>query len=474
MTARRTIAGCSRSLAVLAGAVVAFGLFAASASIVHAQAANESTGDSYITPFPGGERYKLRVIGDELGEGILGALNEALASDPRLDVEKKVARLSGLARANSIEELKQIAEAAARDKPNIVVVMFGIMDRWSYRTPDGRRHPVGTPEWRTVFTQRIDELLRNLKSAGVAVYWVGLPIMRRPEMNEAVQVQNDVYRERTYLAGVRYIDVYQSFADEQGEYSPYGPDLAGKNSLLRDADGMHMTDAGYQKLAHFVEKELKRDLTQAKNERTIPLAGSEAEQALINPVKEAAKSPNAGAGWNAQTSTSNSAAASSPGTSGGDQPADTGKINLKTSANDGREQVVAIELLRPAIPAAVLALVTRRESTEQASQMGDQVIDQIPGGITVMSSITPAGDQGASARRKISPAQAPYFRVLVKGERIASRPGRADDNSWPLPEPAKPEAVEENKVEPNAAPAAPAVPPRPPAAAPPPAVKPKR
>ena len=37
----------------------------------------------YITPFPGTERYKLRVIGDQYGEGMFGALQDALGSDPR-------------------------------------------------------------------------------------------------------------------------------------------------------------------------------------------------------------------------------------------------------------------------------------------------------------------------------------------------------------------------------------------------------
>lgn len=450
----RQMCSSRRGLLAVATRVAVFAGFAVLmlAQPARAQSADDAApGTSYITPFPGGERYKLRVIGDEFGEGIQAALSEALGGDPRLDIEKKPSWLSGLTRPDSESELKAIAEGAARDKPQIAVIMFGSMDRWSYRPPDGRRHHVGTPEWRTVYTQRIDELLRALKTAGVATYWVGLPIMRRAESNEAVQVLNEVFRERTYLAGVRYIDVHQSFAGEQGEYNPYGPDLAGKIRLLRDADGMHMTAAGYEKLAHFVERELKRDLNQAKNERTIPLAGTEAEQALINPGRLASKPGMAAGAWTgAEASTDTS---SGSGDVPGGQAADPGRINLKTSAADGTEQIIPIEILRPAIPATVIALVTRNESPDKASQMGDQVSDQIPGGLTVMSSITPGGDPAnGAARRKLSPAQSPYFRVLVKGERLASRPGRADDTSWPRPEPL-PEKTEVSTPEviPNAA-----------------------
>ncbi len=421
------------------------GLCAALGTTTGARA--QAGGFSYITPFPGAEQYKLRVIGDEFGEGIHQALVEAMGSDPRLVFERKPVWLSGLTRPNSTEELNDITRAAVREKPNIAVIMFGSMDRWSYRAPNGQRFSVGTAEWRAIYSQRIDALIRDLKSAGIAIYWVGLPIMRRYETNEAAQIQNEVFRERAYLGGVRYIDVYQGFADEQGEYGAYGPDLAGKNRLLRDRDGMHMTDVGYQKLAHFVERVIKRDLNRAKNVRAVPLAGSEAEQALINPAARA--KPVSGQGsWAAATDAPGRTA--TEGGTPSEEAAQTSRINLKSQGADGREQVLSIDILRPAIPAAVIALVTRRESADRLSQMGDQVVDQIPGGLTVMSSITPGGGDGASERRKLSPAQTPYFRVLVKGERIAARPGRADDVSWPLPEPS-PMQKDEPQVVPNAA-----------------------
>jgi len=34
----------------------------------------------------------------------------------------------------------------------------------------------------------------------------------------------------------------------------------------------------------------------------------------------------------------------------------------------------------------------------------------------------------------MAPTQAPFFRVLVKGERVPPKPGRIDDFSWPKPE----------------------------------------
>jgi hypothetical protein len=168
----------------------------------------------------------------------------------------------------------------------------------------------------------------------------------------------------------------------------------------------------------------------------MPLLGAEAEQEKINPgnaVKTPApSSPVADAGsTNAKAPVVGSPAAdgtppSSASTASGDQKADNGKITLKLIGNNGREETQTIELLRPAIPASVVALMARREG---AGPRGDLVVDQIGGGLTLMSSITPPGNRD---RGRLSPTQAPYFRLLVKGERLQPKPGRADDVSWPL------------------------------------------
>ena len=133
---------------VLCGCGLALFFLAAANGPAKAQIGASGAGGSYITPFPGGERYKLRVIGDEFGEGIHSALVESLGSDPRLDIEKKPIWLSGLTRPNSVEELRDITRDVASEKPNIIVIMFGSMDRWSYRAPNGLRYSVGTAEWR--------------------------------------------------------------------------------------------------------------------------------------------------------------------------------------------------------------------------------------------------------------------------------------------------------------------------------------
>ncbi len=216
---------------------------------------------------------------------------------------------------------------------------------------------------------------------------------------------------------------------------------------MRDTDGVHFTDAGYVKLAHFVERELKRDITQARTERSIPLAGDTAEQARVNPDKVKLKAESARAEAE-RAKSSNGGSVAAPAADGvRDQKAESGKVDIRVPGKEGTEEVVTVEIVRPAIPASIVALVTRKQSDDRAAQMGDVLVDQIPGGLTVMSSIMPPRG-GDGSRRRMSPTQTPYFRVLEKGERLPSKPGRADDFTWP-----RPQATAEVQTEPPPMPA---------------------
>src|SRR5690606_37942988 len=119
---------------------------------------------------------------------------------------------------------------------------------------------------------------------------------------------------------------------------------------------------------------------------------------------------------------------------GGEQKEDNSLINLKTVGPDGRESIVPLEIVRPAIPASVVALVSRKQSPERATPMGAVLVDQITGGLNIMSTITAASEASIDGQRRLSPTQTPFFKVLVKGERLQARAGRADDFAWPRPE----------------------------------------
>lgn len=402
-----------------------------------AHAVEDDAGVTFLNPFPDGDVYQVTVIGDTFADGILFGLVEAMGADTRLNIQRKLRPVYAIMSGDFESKAKAFEAAISSEPMNIAIVMMGEDDRVSFRNAEGRRVPVATPEWVAEYARRIDRLMKTIKRKNAGVYWVGLPNLARVEANEQALVMNETIRERAYLNGFKYIDAAAGFADENGAYSAYGPDLAGKIRVLRERDGVHFTEAGNRKLAHFVEKDLRRDLNQAKSNRNVPLLGGEAEQAKINPDNaNKAPAPSSPVTANAAGTTAATPLVRGPKADGaspasttdasGDQKADNSKITLKLAGANGREEQTTIEIVRPAIPATVVQLMARRES---AGQAGDLLVDQIAGGLTLMTSIAPSSKQ---AKGRLSPTQAPYFRLLVKGERLPPKPGRADDVAWPV------------------------------------------
>ena len=390
-----------------------------------ARAQGSTTDTSYITPFPENDTYRLEVWGDILAEGLLNGLVDQLADEPRIAVQRRHRPMQSLMRPTFDDDISELVSDISRSNAHIIVVLTGLNDRVPLRLPNGRRAAVGSEPWQEEYGRRIDRLMRAFKAQRIAVYWVGLPIMRRPDVSEEAQAVNEILRERASVAGLKMIDVQAATADESGNYNAYGPDITGTMRLLRQGDGITFTPAGNRKLAHFVERELKRDLVQARAQRSIPLAGSEAEQRLIRPVRSSPSTT-------ARTSTAagvkpGAAAPTRPAasTTDGELKADNSRVTLPDSAESG-----AIDLPRPAIPGSLMALLARRAASDRSNQPGEALVREIPGGLTLSRTISTVAAPGAPQRRAL-PSQTPFFRVLVKGERLEPKAGRADDIGWP-------------------------------------------
>lgn len=397
--------------------------------------AQDGAAASYINPFPESDVYRIQAYGDAFADGLLAGMAEGFTGDSRVDLVRKARTIVGLTRNEFDDDMRN--EENVRDPLHAAVVMVGLNDRIPLRGANGQRVLVGSAEWRLEYGRRVEKLIRALKRRGAAVYWVGLPVMRRNDVNDDAQAMNDVVRQKTYLNGVKYIDTQVHFADDAGNFSQFGPDITGKSRQMREADGITFTAVGYRKLAQLLEQDLKRDLMHARSERDIPLAGSEVEQKRVAALRPRLQSnePSAKAGTVTTARDDRGSARVQPDQTG-EQKADNGRVTLRVIGASGRAEALTLDLLRPAIPGAVVALLTRRDTGERASQMGEVVADEISGGLVVLSSITPAVASGApGAPRRMSPSQMPYYSVLVKGDRIAAKPGRADDFVWPPVEP---------------------------------------
>jgi uncharacterized protein len=259
------------------------------------------------------------VLGDAMADWLGYGLEDAFSDSPEISVVRKNKLHSGLVRYEAKSDLdwwRVARDILTQEKANYVVMMMGVSDRTSIRERDlakdadkkkGKEQaekpaaeknaqnkeqadeqeqtPAAQPEsqpvkktggtvefrtdqWAEIYSKRIDDTIAAMKSKGVPVLWVGLPSIRGGKSTADAVYLNDLYRARAERAGIVYIDIWDGFVDEAGKYSNFGPDYEGQMRRLRSADGVFFTKAGALKLAHYVEREIRRHM----NSRATPIA----------------------------------------------------------------------------------------------------------------------------------------------------------------------------------------------------------
>ena len=372
---------------------------------------------SYITPFPQTDRYQVRVIGDWLGPGLTEGLKEAFKQESSLEIADMSRSNYGLVRAEQIDLYGEIDRMIAGPPVHVAIIMLGVNDRASIRAGAGRAQP-GAAEWKEAYAKEAQKLIKKLKGANIAVYWVGLPVMGNPAFSESAAQMNDAVRQAAYINGAKFIESWAGFTDQLGNYSAYGPDLTGQTKRLRDGDGVGLTAVGYRKLANYVETALRRDLAHAKGQRNIPLVGDEEEQARVVPNGSHSASP--------AKATAGPANAPAPEVSANQANGAAGKLGSGAAASDFKTETATH-------PAAAQDAQKRDQAAFRGAgyQGGEFILGDLGDGLTAIAVISPAGDFSMREIQRQTPlADRVYFKVLSRGDALPPKEGRADDFRW--------------------------------------------
>lgn len=375
---------------------------------------------SYIFPFPQTDQYQLHVLGDYLASGLASGLEDAFSDDGSVKVINTTKSSAGLARPDRTDWTADIEDLTKSGPVHIAVLMMGINDIRNINLPEGRAL-WDTPEWRDAYAAEADKLLRALKSKNIAVYWVGNPIMAKTETSDAMAKINDIIRERAYINGAKYIDSWTGFTDQLGGFSAFGPDLTGQNNRLRNKDGITFTTRGNRKLANYVEVILRRDLAAARRERNISLAGDEEEQKNLVPGRQ-----KSAAETDAGGSTAPDAAANDTSTDENDGAATEPFLTEIGQAEPDGEAVPKTPQISAVDQAALSAFASGY------APAGETILGDIDAGVTSLATVSPIADLNANVgERRLPVTERLYYRVLVKGQSLDPKPGRADDFRWP-------------------------------------------
>jgi hypothetical protein len=417
--------------------------------------------------YEGTPTISIMVLGDSMADWLGYGLEEAFADAPEFAVLRRAKARSGLLRYEAKSDLDwwHIArDEVAKDKADYVVIMLGINDRQSIREtaaeraaekekkdakeakagkdkaadadkskgdddkaePEADDNDIVAPEprrartpgviefrtekWEEVYGKRIDEMIAAARSKGVPVLWVGLPPIRGTRSTADTVYLNTLYRAHAEKAGIAYVDIWEGFVDEAGKFTSRGPDFEGQIRLLRAGDGVHFTKSGARKVAHYVERELRRIMSNRSTPVAMP-SGAPSEQ-----TPEQAAGPAV-------------------------RPA-AGPVVPLTADNAGTEELLGGASTKPvhSDPTATRVLV-KGEPVAAVSGRADDFSWPRPENPDAIEPLSPTA---AAARAEPAPS--------VKTRPGAKKPARDanDKNAKPAkPAPAKPKPVAENPPRPR-------------------------
>jgi hypothetical protein len=198
------------------------------------------------------------VIGDNLGQWLGAGLKEAFAASPNISILLRTKDNSGLVRDDYFDWPKAARDmAAGSEKIDLAIILIGSNDRQMLRE-SGAILELRSPKWKEIYLERAKAIGRIFGDRKVPLIWVGLPIMNYERLSADMLEFNALFKKAAEETGAHFVDIWEAFADDRGQFSSYGPDVNGQMARLRASDGIHFTRAGARKLAYFVERDMRR------------------------------------------------------------------------------------------------------------------------------------------------------------------------------------------------------------------------
>ena len=199
---------------------------------------------------------RLMVFGDSLGLDLGKALERFYAEDPNLVVINRSKASTGFVRHDYYDWNKVIADEIAANSFDLAVVFLGINDM-QVLDENGESFTPLSPDWNQHYTARLNDVLSKLRAANKPVVWIGLPPVADASFSADLSQITSLQRMASFSAGAEFLDIYEKFADENGQFASFGPNLKGENVRMRKDDGIHFSTAGSDKLAFYLSQAIR-------------------------------------------------------------------------------------------------------------------------------------------------------------------------------------------------------------------------
>jgi lysophospholipase L1-like esterase len=210
-------------------------------------------------PEPKKKLGTLLVTGDSLSTPLDLELAQRLTPDG-VDVVRDPHLATGISRDDVVDWAKLSATQVANDHPEAIVIFIGANEGLPMPEPSGADVSCCGPEWAAIWANRARQLMGNYRQNGRAkVYWLTVPAARDPDRKPIVDaVDAAVYAAAApWRSQVRVLDMSAIFTP--GDRFRNAMEVDGRETIVREPDGIHLNEAGSAIAADAVEEALEGD-----------------------------------------------------------------------------------------------------------------------------------------------------------------------------------------------------------------------
>jgi lysophospholipase L1-like esterase len=204
--------------------------------------------------------HTLLVTGDSLSTPLDLELARRL-TPAGVDVIRDPHLATGISRSDVVDWAKLSATQEAEDHPQAVVMFIGANEGLPMPGPGGGEVSCCGPEWAAIWANRARQMMENYRRGGAVVYWLTVPAARDPARKPIVDAVNAAVLAAAapWRNTVHVIDINALFTP--GDRFRNAMEIDGRETIVREPDGIHLNAAGSTLGAETVEEALARDFT---------------------------------------------------------------------------------------------------------------------------------------------------------------------------------------------------------------------
>jgi lysophospholipase L1-like esterase len=214
-----------------------------------------------LAPPPKTPLHKLLVTGDSMSQPLDSDLAETLVPNG-INVVRDPHIGTGISTTFVVDWGKLAVDQVGKYHPDAVVVFLGANDGFPMQRPSGSEVACCSAEWAAIYANRARQIVNTYRQGGRArIYWITLPAPRDAERQHIARVVNAAIKVavQPWASDVQLVDAVPVFTP--GFVYRDAMPVAGKQTLVREADGVHLNEAGSSLLARMITEELTRSYT---------------------------------------------------------------------------------------------------------------------------------------------------------------------------------------------------------------------